>query len=588
MRKIISVISIVLLSFQVCFSQSVRFESIVVNGAKIKFDNVEWKFQKEESFTRSNLDPSDSADIINLLLNVEKNNPGFHIPTSTELFLMNKGTATYPETKIKCNKKFFSCKEINNGGWSILLEPGADPRDAALFLFNHRHPCKNCQSASKEYKKICPVCKGTNQSKSYCNKLEKCPKCKGTGYYFSEEQKVPSGFVLHTLGKEDEDKQNMLFAIRPANSLSVEIPWTKLLSVNDVFFYFNSISDFGLYDIKNSYKLSLLDYPVKFEVAILAGEQQIESSIKKHKIFQEEDNKVSTVILKTIKDCDFTKARNQISKLNFPDKFPYYADLKNKEDSVLISKIGLDLINISPIEAANKFKDLDRGHKEFKRLKEEIQNSLNEYSKNVKDTINKQAFDKFVKENAESLTQLPLGKHILKSNNNGRYLIDNNTEKIYLGKLDQISELKYGDFVVKIPSEKSFEITTSIEKTGNWIYATRQWRNLYKNNYNNKLYRREFKNCSSFATVYDRKCPRNRVFVIQPQKYVTHIETSFDKPYAENFSIAIAEEQAEPKIMEKIKIHRKFHIGTLGMMTILMAVPSYWMISRELEIKNIQ
>ena len=33
-----------------------------------------------------------------------------------------------------------------------------------------------------------------------------------------------------------------------------------------------------------------------------------------------------------------------------------------------------------------------------------------------------------------------------------RYLIDNNTEKIYLGKLDQISELKYGDFVVKIPS----------------------------------------------------------------------------------------------------------------------------------------
>ena len=264
---------------------------------------------------------------------------------------------------------------------------------------------------------------------------------------------------------------------------------SKKIAINEVFknevifFYFNSLTDFGLYDVKNLNKIALPAYNSEFEVAILAGEQQIESSIKKHKIFQEEDNKVSTVILKTIKDCDFTKARNQISKLNFPDKFPYYTDLKNKEDSVLISKIGLDLINISPIEAANKFKDLDRGHKEFKRLKEEIQNSLNEYSKNVKDTINKQAFDKFVKENAESLTQLPLGKHILKSNNNGRYLIDNNTEKIYVGKLEQISELKYGDFVVKIPSEKSFEITTNIEKTGNWIYATRQWRNLYKNNY---------------------------------------------------------------------------------------------------------
>ncbi len=556
MRKIISIISIVFLGFQACFAQNLKFESLMIKEHKMKFDNVDWKFQKGESFTRSNFDLSDSAAVINLLLNVEKNNYGFHIPTSSELFLFGRSSIIFPERKVKCDKKSLTCKEINNVfifADYLGTSDESDNKNIWKILLSHSHPCPNCESASKEYKKICPKCKGTN--KNFCNKSIKCPKCNGTG---------------------------------SATLASKKIAINEVFKNEVIFFYFNSLTDFGLYDVKNLNKIALPAYNSEFEVAILAGEQQIESSIKKHKIFQEEDNKVSTVILKTIKDCDFTKARNQISKLNFPDKFPYYTDLKNKEDSVLISKIGLDLINISPIEAANKFKDLDRGHKEFKRLKEEIQNSLNEYSKNVKDTINKQAFDKFVKENAESLTQLPLGKHILKSNNNGRYLIDNNTEKIYVGKLEQISELKYGDFVVKIPSEKSFEITTNIEKTGNWIYATRQWRNLYKNNYNNKLYRREFKNCSSFATVYDRKCPRNRVFVIQPQKYVTHIETSFDKPYAENFSIAIAEEQAEPKIMEKIKIHRKFHIGTLGMMTILMAVPSYWLISRKLEIKNIQ
>jgi hypothetical protein len=182
-----------------------------------------------------------------------------------------------------------------------------------------------------------------------------------------------------------------------------------------------------------------------------------------------------------------------------------------------------------------------------------------------------------------------LGKHTIKTNLAGRYFIDNNTEKIYLGKLDQISELKYGDFVVKIPSGKSFEITTNIEKDGNVINATGEKRYLYKNNFNNKIYRRKFRNCNSFESILDSEYPKNRVTVLQPQKSVTRIETSFDLLRPEKkFSTAIDEKKAENKVIEKIKIHRKFHIGPVPALIIITAPVIYYFTSRALEINNIK
>lgn len=260
---------------------------------------------------------------------------------------------------------------------------------------------------------------------------------------------------------------------------------------------------------ENRLTMLLLGLPVTFDFKtpkyIEDNLRREKENLRKEK--EKEDNTTILLINTFLKNDDPKSAKELEKKLHFPN-----AEVTNRineslteKDKKLITSIN-NLISEKKItEAVTEYSKLYSFNSSL-RLK--IQAQLEEYSKFKVDSLKEDAFDQFVKDNVGALKQLPLGKHKIKTNISGGYIIDNNTEKIYVGKLEQISELKYGDFVVKIPSEKSFEITTSIEKNGPVINATGEKRYLYINYSNSKIYRREFKNCNSFESVLDSKIPK--------------------------------------------------------------------------------
>jgi hypothetical protein len=396
------------------------------------------------------------------------------------------------------------------------------------------------------------------------------------------DQKIPIKSNLHF--KENsleytDDKGNQRIEFVEVKNNIYGFPNGKKESTGVVMKYNLKFGTFVL--TENKLTIFYLGVPRTFDFKI---PKYIEDNLRKEN--EQEDNSTILLINTFIKNDDPKSAKELEKKLHFPNSevTNRINESLNTKDKKLITSIN-NLISEKKItEAVTEYSKLYSFNSSL-RLK--IQAQLEEYSKLKVDSLKEEAFDKFIKDNLVALKQLPLGKHTIKTNLAGRYFIDNNTEKIYLGKLDQISELKYGDFVVKIPSGKSFEITTNIEKDGNVINATGEKRYLYKNNFNNKIYRRKFRNCNSFESILDSEYPKNRVTVLQPQKSVTRIETSFDLLRPEKkFSTAIDEKKAENKVIEQIKIHRKFRFKAFSGITVLTS-GLFWGTLRVIEMSKI-
>jgi hypothetical protein len=425
MKNINQIITYCFLSFVfTTFSQTVQFQDFILDGHKLKIDDITWKFQKGDGFSMkkssSNFDATDSAKVINLFKKVENENSGFHIPSTAELYKLIAGKISIPSRKVDC-KKNYSCEEFRNFDFLFNWPAGLSSDDYFKEILKHSHSCLNCKNASKEYQKICPVCKGTR--KSYCKDRIICPICDGIGTRIAEE-------TIKTFSDGFKNGEKYLV------------------------FYFDSPRDFGLFDLNESKKLRLSIVEDDFSVIIREGEKRVEKEVAEYINWKSEDEKVHNEILALINSGQINEAKNRIEKLNWPNSFPYNKELSDKENSILINedKISADLIEsntksqnyLKAIELLNQlhfprnyifnYSDWDAIDEEilFNNLKilnyENFSNFISHYiSSKYKEheeiATNEQTND-FINKNIDLLKSLTIGSHEIVIKRDGKLLID--------------------------------------------------------------------------------------------------------------------------------------------------------------------
>jgi hypothetical protein len=455
------------------FSQTVQFEDLIIDGHKLKIDNITWKFQKGD-LKLSTTDVADSATVVDLLVKIEKENRGFRIPTSIDLINFYSGEIVLPQRKTTCEKSF-ECKDV----WMIGLSIPADLANNIFhekirpIIFKHHHKCSNCSDWTKEYKmKVgCHVCK--DKREVYCNEVISCPVCNGTG-------------------------------TRIVTSKSVSVFEAFKKRENFVVFYFDSATDFGLFDVLTSKKIPLSKNSGDFGLMILEGENNIEKKLTEHASLKLDDSNIYGIILDLIKAEKIVEAQNKISELNFPASFPYYYNLKAKEDSILISKINLDLKNGDPIEASFKFKQLNIKYKDYYQIKNEIEkNFIKKYADEVR-KADDETVRNFIRNNKDSLKKIELvsSNRDLKSPSYEK--LQFKKYKVTINKDGSINsdlpiatnntnlnpeKIIHNGFVIPVQTEFTLDITMEIRK----VFVSDSLRYLISDkNTNKKLYKSLF------------------------------------------------------------------------------------------------
>jgi hypothetical protein len=438
------------------FSQTVQFQDFILDGHKLKIDDITWKFQKGDGFSMTNkssaFDVTDSAKVVNLFKKVENDNLGFHIPSTEELYKLIVGKVKIPPRKVNCPKEF-SCKEIQSDQFASFPQ---STWDGFLKLrFSHWHSCSNCSNASKEYKKICPDCKGTGNG--FCNIKSTCPICKGSGKRNTEE--ITKSFSDALLQLDNEY----------------------------LVFYFDSPTDFGLFDLKNSKKMRLSPVVEDFSIIIREGEKRVENEISDYKNRKSEDAKAHIAILDLINSGKIDEAKNRIAKLNWPNSFPYTKELNSKEievqekaDSLLIETIRSDLGNGNAENAAKNFKYLRPKHKSYYLIRREIESELYKKYANEVRQAKSEMINSFIKSNKDSLKNILFDDFVeIKVNSNSKsykakpYLVTINQDASIQtdfkfpinGKSDLVPErIIIEDFSVPIKTELIIELKMDCNK----------------------------------------------------------------------------------------------------------------------------
>jgi hypothetical protein len=430
-------------------AQNLKFKEMELDGTKIKLDNLNWKYG---SISRDFL-ISDTTAFYKLFCKVEDENPNYRIPSSSELLSLYNGEAYVPSRNVSCPKSFTCMQTSSDFGKLIriasseknLLFPLAVDLDLWKEIYigenkiNHPHKCENCSFYTKKQRENfpCNVCKNTKET--YCNETINCPICKGTG-------------------------------IRKSKSKTVKLKDFYLKSKEDVhYIYFDSPTDFGIYDLKNEKKIKF-DYLVDSINFLLhdGSGKKIKNILIEFEERKTEDKINLEKITEFLRNGSLSEARNIINKLNFPNK-----QIRNEYDYLVLTKsensissgnyfegIGFAELMFYPENFTIKKSIWDQIPEStlvdlYKETSAEIKNKIkvylsnyfNDKYKNVEENYPVEQTNRFIEDNKELLKKLSLSNHEVLINRNGELFIDNQLRQET--PYDYDAEFKYGSLIMK-------------------------------------------------------------------------------------------------------------------------------------------
>jgi hypothetical protein len=431
-------------------AQNLKFKEIAVDGEKIKLDNLNWKYG---SFSRDFL-LSDTAAFYKLFCKVEDENPNYQIPTSSELQSLYNGEATLPTRNVSCPKSYTCMQTSSNFGKLIgiassdknLLFPLAIDLDLWKEIYigenkiNHPHKCENCSYYTKKQRENfpCQVCKNTNET--YCNETITCPICKGTG-------------------------------IRKSKSKVIKIKDIYLKSKEDVhYIYFDSPTDFGIYDLINEKKVKFdyLEDSINFLIHYGTG-KKINNILTEFEEKKTEERINLEKITEFLRIGNLAEARNVINSLNFPNK-----QIRNEYDYRILTKsensmqsgnyfegIGFAELLYFPEYFTIKKSIWDQIPEStlvdlYKETSGEIKNKIKFYLsnyfddkyKNLQENYPVEQTNRFIEDNKDLLKKLPVGNHDVLIKRNGELVIDNQLRQERPINYNE-NEFKYGSLIRK-------------------------------------------------------------------------------------------------------------------------------------------
>ncbi len=305
---------------------------------------------------------------------------------------------------------------------------------------NHPHKCESCSYYTKKQRDNipCNVCRNTKET--YCNEIITCPICKGSG-------------------------------IRKSKSKSIKLKDFYLKSKEDVhYIYFDSPTDFGIYDLKNEKKIKF-DYLVdSINFLICDGNGgKIKNILTEFEERKTEDRINLEKITEFLKFGNLSESRNIINKLSFPNK-----QIKNEYDYRLLTKcensmssgnyfegIGFAELMYYPENFTIKKSIWDQIpestlvdlYKETSgeiknKIKVYLSNYLNDKYKNVEENYPVDQTNRFIEDNKELIKKLSVGNHEVQIKRNGELFIDNQLRQERPNNYSA-NEFKYESIIMK-------------------------------------------------------------------------------------------------------------------------------------------
>jgi hypothetical protein len=384
-KQLISVVFFAILSLH-CHSQS----KVPNKQLKFNINSQQWLFENDNEIfilKQSNNFEQLEHDMIF----VESKNNGFRIPTSNELELLINNIVKLPNEKVKkkCPKVYYCTDDVMKNLRNLDFDAAADFYSAIgarsiLGLFKHPHTCNNCINWNKTYrsKVACHKCK--EMGVYYCGKALSCPICSGKGFYY-----------------KDSDPEKLTF---------LDFLEKKNLKREETYLYYNNANDFGIYSVNSKTNYNNIKSLKSFSnrnigVLLVNGNARIEKEINQKK---QEDAAKTSYIIQLIQNENIEEAKSEINQLNFPEKFPHFSLLLEKEDSISVRKIN-KFLSINESENAARIYNKLNNKKEG--LKDIIQQSLNKKYSSDTVPLNENVLNELISLNSSKFSNFEKGEY---------------------------------------------------------------------------------------------------------------------------------------------------------------------------------
>jgi hypothetical protein len=522
----------ILFVFTVGAQNKIAVKQVKLNGANCIYFNENDNKAILNYGIIDNLNKIDSAALLKFMINITEEYPSYHIPTSEELSVLNNDTYVIPAilTKRMCPKTI-RCDAIsyNDIGRRCGLEMWA----TSLWSGNKNHPhiCNNCKKWSAEFRKKegCRIC--YDYITTFCKKIIICPACDGKGY---------------TISKTGAETLSLVEFIK-SNS-----PTVFNYSYYSNTLYFNSPTDFGIYNLKENSKTKIGSY--------ISGKDS----------YNNEQNKISFILMEGGKTT-----KKVISE--------YYNNIK-LHDEKLVSDIKKN-INDKQIEnAAFLYGDIINVSN-YNELKITIYDSLKEKYKNEIVKLSDWEVESFIKKYSNDLINIIDGKHIIKVDNIGNILLDgilkNNNMYIVSPRKSFGQNKNYYDFQIPLNAEAEILITSNTTEIKDAVIRRQTFDGCkITENILGKPYRKSFINSSWF--IYNIGYYKSEKNESLSKKDLVYVKKSNVNKYANSLLINTSEIDI---VQKQEKLHNR--IPKVIWRSTILTFGAFWIGLRSYEFSKI-